>query len=117
MRYLNGFDPSWRPVWSPDSSMLAFVALTLHGKWSAWIARVRDLGETPVYGATTTAYQVSQPGCADPTWAQRRPGTAGASSVIVYSCVTPASDQFHGAVFATSRALSAPTWQASLTTG
>ncbi len=118
MRYLNGFDPSWRPVWSPDSSMLAFVALTLHGKWAAWIARVRDLAEAPVYGATTTAYQVSQPGCSDPVWALRRPGAAGASSVIVYSCNMPTSDQQqHGAVFATPGALSAPTWRASVTTG
>lgn len=115
--YLNGFNPSWRPTWSADSTMLAFVALTAHGQWSAWITRLWDLALAPSYTETSNAFQVSQPGCNDPVWATRQGGAGNAvSNVIIYSCDTPTADQHHGAIFVVPGTMAAPAWHASLDT-
>lgn len=114
MLYLNGFNPSWRPMWSPDSAMLAFVALTAHGRWSAWVTRLSDLSSDGSYLTTSNATQISQPGCIDPVWATQ---SDSGRPVVIYSCDTPTSDQHHGAVYITSGAMATPTWRASLATG
>lgn len=111
--YLNGFTPSWRPSWSPDSAMLAFVATTRHGRWAVWITRLRDLSPYPSYIEATNASQVSIPGCTDPTWATQR---GSGRSVVIYSCDAPTSAQHHGSIVVTPGDMSAPTWQAALDT-
>lgn len=111
--YVIGFNPAWRPMWSPDSAMLAFVALTTNGKWSAWITDLQNLSATRDNAQTTAATLVSQPGCQDPTWAIQRTG----QTVIIYSCITTVNQKQYGSLYIVPADTEASRWQAQIDTG
>lgn len=111
--YVIGFNPSWRPMWSPDSAALAFVALTTNGKWSAWSTDLQNLSATRDAAQTTVATLVSQPGCQDPTWATQRNG----HNVIIYSCITTINQKQYGSLYIVPGDAQSSSWQAKIDTG
>lgn len=111
-RYLNGYRVAWRPAWSADGRMLAFVS-NQGGQNRIYTVSLDHLARSVNLEDRAPTSQVSQGQCADPLWAVNQ---TTHERLIVFTCAPQASTPGHGSLVAVP-ATPTPTWQASVDQG